>query len=201
MGRPIQNKQAHFTAEGEDGGPQAPAQIYSAERIIFLSGEVSEALITQIIAGMISLAIHDATTPIKLIISTYGGSIDEMFALYDTIKYIPCPVHTVGMGKIMSAGVLLLAAGAPGSRMIGENARIMIHPTSGVSAGTFFQVKNDTDEHLRQQLQMEKLISRETKITDQKVKELMRVGYDVYLTPKQALDLGIVDQIIGSDKK
>jgi ATP-dependent Clp protease protease subunit len=201
MGRPTTNRQVHFTADGDETTPQAPAQIYSADRIIYLSGEVSETLITQIIAGMISLAIHDPTTPIKLIISTYGGSIDEMFALYDTMKYIPCPVHTVGMGKIMSAGVLLLAAGTPGSRMIGENARIMVHPCSGVSAGTFFQVKNDTDEHVRQQLQMEKLIARETKITDQKVKELMRVGYDVYLTPKQALEMGIVDQIIGSDKK
>src|SRR5271166_4169287 len=99
-------------------------------RMVFLHGEVSENAIAQVIAQMLHLA-HVGNEPIHLILSTYGGSIDEMFSLYDTIKFLPCPVHTVALGKVMSAGVLLLAAGVKGKRMIGASARVMIHPVSG----------------------------------------------------------------------
>lgn len=201
MGRPILNRHVQFTAEGEEVVQQAPAQIYSAERIVYLSGEVTEHLVSQVIAGMISLATHDPKTPIKLIISTYGGSVDEMFSLYDTIRYLPCPVHTVGMGKIMSAGVLLLASGEKGQRLIGENARVMIHGISGVVGGTFYQVKNETSEHERQQKQMEKLLMRETKMSQKYIDSVMKGNTDVYLQPDDALRLGIVDQVIGSAKK
>ena len=201
MGRPIVNRQTQFTSHDEEGVAQAPAQVYSADRIVFLAGEVSEALVTQVIAGMISLANHDPISPIKLIISTYGGSVDEMFALYDTIKYLPCPVHTVGMGKIMSAGVLLLASGAKGSRIIGENARIMLHATSGASMGTFLQVQNESAEHARQQKQMEKLLLRESKMTPKQLESMMTVGHDVYVLPEQAVTLGLVDQVIPGTKK
>lgn len=201
MGRPIVNKQTQFANHEDDGGSAAPIQVYSAERIVYLAGEVSEALITQVIAGMISLAHHDPISPIKLIISTYGGSVDEMFALYDTIKYLPCPVHTVGMGKIMSAGVLLLASGTKGSRLIGENARIMIHSTSGASMGNFLQVQNETAEHQRQQKQMESLLLRESKMTQKQLTAMMTAGHDVYVLPTQAVTLGLVDQVIQSNKK
>lgn len=202
MGRPIVNRQVQFASHDDDGGiAQAPAQVYSAERIVYLAGEVSEVLVTQVIAGMISLASHDPVSPIKMIISTYGGAVDEMFALYDTIKYIPCPVHTVGMGKIMSAGVLLLAAGEKGQRIIGENARIMLHATSGASMGTFLQVKNETEEHERQQKQMEKLLLRESKMTSKQLTSIMSAGHDVYVLPEQAMSLGLVDQVIQSTKK
>lgn len=198
MGRPVENK-FHHASHDEDA--MSSASVYSAERIVYLAGEVSEALVTQVIAGMISLASHDPKSPIRLIISTYGGSVDEMFALYDTIKYLPCPVHTVGMGKIMSAGVLLLASGEKGSRIIGENARIMVHATSGASMGTFLQVQNETKEHARQQKQMEGLLLRESNMTQKQLDKMMNATHDVYVLPEEAVELGLVDQVIRSTKK
>lgn len=202
MGRPVFSRQKDKALTDDDGGDHSStAQVYSADRIVYLAGEVSEALVIQVIAGMISLASHDPRSPIKLVISTYGGSVDEMFSLYDTIKYLPCPVHTVGMGKIMSAGVLLLASGEKGSRIIGENARIMIHATSGESRGTFLQVANECSEHVRQQKQMETLLLRESKMTQKQIDTIMKANHDIYVLPQEAVRLGLVDEIIGSNKK
>ena len=85
----------------------------SDDRTILLHGGVNEETIAQVIAGLAHLAGIN-NEEIRLVISTYGGSVHEMFALYDMIKYIKCPVRTIALGKVMSAGVLLLASGEKG---------------------------------------------------------------------------------------
>jgi ATP-dependent Clp protease protease subunit len=120
-----------------------------------------------------------------------------MFALYDTIKFLPCPVHTVAIGKVMSAGVLLLAAGKKGKRMIGKSARIMIHPVSGGAYGNVFQMVNDASEHNRLQNQMVDAIVRESKASKDQLLKIMKTGHDVYILPEEALRLGLVDKIMG----
>jgi ATP-dependent Clp protease protease subunit len=136
--------------------------------------------------------------PINLVISTYGGSIDEMFSLYDTIKFLPCPVHTVALGKVMSAGVLLLASGVKGKRMIGKSARIMVHPVSGDVFGNIFEAMNEINELHRLQQLMETSLSHETNMNIEDVKKIMHAGHDYFMTPEEAVRLGIVDKIIGA---
>lgn len=172
-----------------------------SERIIYLSGEVNEHSISQVIAGVVVLANQDNRLPITLFVSTYGGSVDEMFSLYDVIKHVSCPIHTIGLGKVMSAGVLLLASGKKGCRMVGSSARLMIHPISGVSEGNFFQLKNELAETERQQKMMEEMLLRETKMSRQKLQEIMKSGYDHYITAQEAVKLGIVDVIIEPKEK
>jgi ATP-dependent Clp protease protease subunit len=171
-------------------------QQQSSARIVVLHGDVTEHTISAVIVQLLDLA-NQNHKPIHLVISTYGGSVDEMFSLYDTIKFLPCPVHTIALGKVMSAGVLLLASGVKGKRMIGRSARIMIHPISGGAIGTVFDVMNEAKEHARlQELMMDALV-KETKISKKKVQEIMKVGHDCYLTPDEAIKLGIVDKIVG----
>jgi ATP-dependent Clp protease, protease subunit len=165
-------------------------------RIVVLAGDVNEQSITLVVAQLLHLASQN-NKPIHLVISTYGGSVDEMFTLYDTIKFLPCPVHTIALGKVMSAGVLLLASGAKGKRMIGRSARLMVHPVSGGSGGNIFEVINDTREMKRQQSQMIDALVKETKSSRTDIEKLMKAGHDVYLTPQDAIRLGIVDRIIG----
>ena len=117
-----------------------------SERIVYLSGDVNEHSISSVITTLLSLANQDSKTPINLIVSTYGGSVDEMFSLYDVMKFLPCPVHTVGLGKIMSAGVLLMSAGKKGKRSIGKNTRVMIHPISSGNFGSVIEMINEVDE-------------------------------------------------------
>ncbi len=166
------------------------------ERIIYLSGEVNEHSIAQVIAGIVILTNQDPHAPITLLVSTYGGSVDEMFSLYDVIKHVSCPIHTVGLGKIMSAGVLILASGKKGCRTIGQSARVMIHSITAGSEGTPFQLKNDLRETERQQKLMEDMLLRETKMTRAKLSQIMKSGVDSYLSAQEALKLGIVDAII-----
>jgi ATP-dependent Clp protease protease subunit len=135
--------------------------------------------------------------PIYLVVSTYGGSIDEMFMLYDTLKFLPCPVHTVALGKVMSAGVLLIASGVKGKRMIVASALVMIHPVSGGVYGNVFEVANETSEQLRLQKLLIETLALETKMTVAQVEKIMKAGHDYYITAPEAVKLGIVDLIIG----
>ena len=166
------------------------------DRLVVLHGEVNEHSISSVIVQLLHLA-NQNHKPIHLVISTYGGSVDEMFSLYDTIKFLPCPVHTIALGKVMSAGVLLLASGVKGKRMIGRSARIMIHPISGGLIGNVFEAMNEMKEFERLQELMVSALMSETKLKKEDIDKLMKAGHDFFLTPEQAIEMGIVDRIIG----
>jgi len=198
MGRPVNYKNRTRTNSGEE--------IYFAsnisgadDRLVVLHGEVNELSISNVIVQLLHLA-NQNHRPIHLVISTYGGSVDEMFSLYDTIKFLPCPVHTIALGKVMSAGVLLLASGVKGKRMIGKSARIMIHPISGGLIGNVFEAMNEMKEFERLQELMVSALMSETKLTKENIDKLMKAGHDFFLTPEQAIEMGIVDKIIGDTK-
>lgn len=169
------------------------------DRLVVLHGEVNEHSISNVILQLLHLA-NQNHKPIHLVISTYGGSVDEMFSLYDTIKFLPCPVHTIALGKVMSAGVLLLASGIKGKRMIGRSARIMIHPISGGLIGNVFEAMNEMKEFERLQELMVSALMSETKLKKEEIDKLMKAGHDFFLTPEQAVEMGIVDKIIGETK-
>ena len=168
-------------------------------RLVVLHGEVNEQSIHNVMVQLLLLA-NQNHKPIHLVISTYGGSVDEMFSLYDTIKFLPCPVHTIALGKVMSAGVLLLASGVKGKRMIGRSARIMVHPISGGVVGNVFEAMNEMKEFERLQELMTNALLTETKMKKEEIDALMKAGHDCFLTPEQAINMGIVDKIIGENK-
>lgn len=167
-------------------------------RIVVLHGDVNEHTISHVVVQLLQLA-NQNHKPIHLVISTYGGSVDEMFSLYDTIKFLPCPVHTIALGKVMSAGVLLLASGVKGKRLIGRSARIMIHPISGGLYGNVFEAMNEVKEHERLQSLMTDALQKETKMSRDEIEKIMKAGHDYYLTPEQAIKMGIVDGYIGDN--
>lgn len=198
MGRPINSHSKGKSSVGDDvyyiSQPSG-----ADDRLVVLHGEVNEHSISNVIVQLLHLA-NQNHKPIHLVISTYGGSVDEMFSLYDTIKFLPCPVHTIALGKVMSAGVLLLASGVKGKRMIGSSARIMIHPISGGVLGNVFEAMNEMKEFERLQSLMVSALMNETQMKKEEIDKLMKAGHDFFLTPAQAIQMGIVDKIIG-DKK
>lgn len=198
MGRHVYCKAAPGVLH-EHESDEVPVRTHQADnsRIVTLHGEVNEYSISLIVVQLLQLA-NINSNPIHLVISTYGGSVDEMFGLYDAIKFLPCPVHTVALGKVMSAGVLLLASGAKGKRLIGASSRVMIHPLSGGTGGNVFEIVNSSREHARLHEQMCAALVSETKMTKEQVETFMKAGHDVYMTAKEAIDLGIADIIIGS---
>lgn len=198
MGRPV-NVYSKSKSNGQDDVYYVSQPAGADDRLVILHGEVNEHSISNVIVQLLHLA-NQNHKPIHLVISTYGGSVDEMFSLYDTIKFLPCPVHTIALGKVMSAGVLLLASGVKGKRMIGGSARIMIHPVSGGVLGNVFEAMNEMKEFERLQDLMVSALIKETKMKKEEIDKLMKAGHDFFLTPERAIQVGIVDKIIG-DKK
>tara|TARA_R100000988_G_scaffold100686_1_gene71859 strand:- start:573 stop:1187 length:615 start_codon:yes stop_codon:yes gene_type:complete len=136
--------------------------------------------------------------PILFYLSTYGGNADDMFALYDLMRVVRCEteIHTVGLGKVMSAGVLILAAGTKGARYIGKNCRVMIHSVMGGNAGSLHNMLNEMDaiENL-QQMYIDCLVS-ETKLTEAKIKKMLERKVNIYLSAEEAVEYGIADHIV-----
>ena len=134
---------------------------------------------------------------IRFFISTYGGSADDMFALYDLMEIVKedTVIKTIGLGKVMSAGVLLLAAGTHGERRIGKNCRVMIH---NVVAGSHGSLPNLTNElEAIQQLQDDYVdaLVQNTKLSKKKLKKILN-EVNVYLSAEEAVEYGIADIII-----
>ena len=195
--------------EGEDkkiilidsagGTPKEPDM-----RIVGLFSEVNEEKIAEVIHSILFFdelnkqSEPDDQKPITFYLSTYGGNADDMFAMYDTMRIIreTSEIHTVGLGKVMSAGVLLLAAGTKGKRQIGKNCRVMIHSVMGGNHGNLHNMMNEMEaiEQL-QDMYCEALIA-ESKLTKAKLKKMIERKVNVYLSAEEAVELGIADEII-----
>ena len=136
--------------------------------------------------------------PIKMIVSTYGGSAAEMFSIHDAMRTVreTTTIETVGLGKVMSAGVLLLASGTEGQRKIGRNCRVMIHSILGGSQGSLVSIENEIEEMRWIQERYIKCLAAETKLTERKIQAMLKKQLDIYLSAEQAVEYGIADIII-----
>jgi len=172
--------------------------------LLGLFAEVAEEKIAELIHGLLVVTENEYAKkeeeriPIDFYLSTYGGSADDMFALYDIMRLVreDVIVRTVGLGKVMSAGVLLLAAGTKGERRIAKNCRIMIHSVVGGNQGDLHNMLNEMEaiEQL-QQMFVDCLVS-ETKMTKARLKKMLDRKVNVYLSAEEAVELGIADIII-----
>ena len=186
-------------------------------RLLSLYGEISEEVASEAIFTMRALhslgrkeRLEKATEegeedrtivehePFEFAISTWGGSAHDMFAIYDTMRMIreDCEIETIGLGKVMSAGVLLLAAGTKGKRRIGANTRIMLHSVIAGSHGALHNLENDLKEARWIQDQHIGALADETTMTKRQLARLMNRKVNVYLTAEQAVEKGIADIII-----
>lgn len=136
--------------------------------------------------------------PIEFYVSTFGGQASEMFAVYDVMRMVRenVPVMTVGLGKVMSAGVLLLASGTKGIRKIGKHCRVMIHGVNSGHSGYIADMENEFNETKLTQKQYVAALAAETDMTPAYIRKLMSKKTNVYLDAQQAVDLGIADIIV-----
>ena len=135
---------------------------------------------------------------ITFYVSTYGGSADDMFSIYDVMNFSKtrCDVVTCGLGKVMSAGVLLLAAGTKGKRQIGRNCRVMIHAVSAGNIGSVHNLVNELDEIQNLQEAYIDAIVENSNFTKRGLKKLMDRKVNVYLSAEEAIEHGIADILI-----
>jgi ATP-dependent protease ClpP protease subunit len=135
--------------------------------------------------------------PIDFIVSSHGGLAADMFSVYDVIRELrdKTPIHTKGLGKVMSAGVLLLASGTKGERRIGRYCRVMIHGVMAGQHGYLADVENEFKETRAIQRMYVKALAEETSMSEAYVRKLMNKKTNVYLDAEEAVKLGIADII------
>jgi ATP-dependent Clp endopeptidase proteolytic subunit ClpP len=188
----------------QDDGPKM--------RKIGLIGDVNEEKTNDLIYGLYALkemgkVVEEAKgkkkqkityDPIELIISTHGGSASEMFAIYDVMRDVraDCPIQTFGLGKVMSAGVLLLASGTKGQRKIGKNCRVMMHAVIAGNSGSIHNLQNEMAEVLETQKRYIEALRQETKMSVKKINEFFNRHVDIYLSAEEAVKLGIADIVV-----
>ena len=164
------------------------------DRIIWLGSEVRDDNANEICAKILLLAAEDPKRDIYLYINSPGGSITAGMAIYDTMKFVPNDIVTVGIGMAASMGQFLLSAGEPGKRYATPHARVMMHQPSGGIGGTASDIKIQAEQLLHIKKQMAQLIAQHTGQTVDQIE--MDSDRDRWFTAEEAKEYGFVDQVI-----
>ncbi len=163
------------------------------DRIIFLSGEIDDALANTVVAQLIYLEGKDPSKDISIYINSPGGSVTAGMAIYDTMNYIKCDVSTISVGFSASMGAFLLAAGTKGKRYALKNSEIMIHQVLGGAQGQASDVKIHAEQLLKTKAKMNRILAENT---GKPIEVIERdTDRDNYLTADEALAYGIVDKV------
>ena len=132
--------------------------------------------------------------PIKIHIDYFGGSVYQILGLISVIETSKVPIWTISTGVSMSAGLMLLISGH--KRFAHKYSTQLYHQLSSATWGTLESIKDDVKELKRLQKILEEIITSKTKLTKKKLKEINLLKKDWFLTPKESLELGIIDEII-----
>ena len=185
-------------------------------RTINLYGDISEQKGADVVAALLyletnshALSLEDPQDPesqqiivarsIAMMVSTHGGTASDMFSILDVMDMVKdrtCDIETFGIGKVMSAGVPILAAGTKGKRKVGRNCRIMLHNVMAGTGGTIFSMENELEEIKWIQERYIETLANYTKLTPSKIKKLLKTQKDVYISAEEAIKMGIADEII-----
>ena len=164
------------------------------ERIIILGTPINDQIANLTVAQLLYLAREDPTKPIRMYINSPGGQVYAGMAIYDTMQQVECPVSTVAVGFTASFGTILLTAGAKGMRYALPNATIHMHQPLGGAQGQASDIAIQAQEILRLRTTLNSILSRHTGQTVEKIAE--DTDRDLYMTPQQAKDYGLVDEVL-----
>ena len=163
------------------------------DRIIFLSGEIDDAMANTVVAQLIYLEGKDPNKDISLYINSPGGSVTAGMAIYDTMNYIKCDVSTICIGLAASMGAFLLSSGAKGKRYALPNSEIMIHQPLGGASGQASDIKIHAEHILRTKAKLNRILAENTG------KDVATIDRDTdrdnFLSADEALRYGLIDRV------
>jgi ATP-dependent Clp protease protease subunit len=163
------------------------------ERIIFIVGPIDDNVANLIVAQLLFAEYENADKEVRIYINSPGGSVTAGLSIYDTMQFLNCDVRTVCLGQAASMGALLLAAGTKGKRTCLPNARVMIHQPSGGSQGQASDIEIQAREIMYLRERMNEIMAFHTgKSAEDIARDTER---DHFLTPQQALEYGLVDEV------
>jgi ATP-dependent Clp protease protease subunit len=185
------------TGEGERA-----YDIYSRllkERIIFLSGPITDTLANSVVAQLLFLEHEDPKKDIKIYLNTPGGSVTAGLAIYDTMQYVKPDVSTICVGMAASMGAVLLTAGKKGKRFALPNSEILLHQVMGGVEGQAVEVEITARQIIKLRDKINSILS---KHTGQPLAKISKdTDRDFYLSAEDAKDYGIIDEIIKINHK
>lgn len=169
------------------------------DRIVFIGTEINADVANVVMAQLLFLESDDPEKPINLYINSPGGDVTAGLAIYDTMQYINAPVATLCAGRAMSMGAVLLAGGEAGMRSALPHSSILIHqPLGGVRGQA-----TDIEIHAKEILRLRKVLTQ--MLTDHSGQTYERVSADCerdyFMTPDEALEYGLIDQIVGKKEE
>ena len=189
----------------QTGKGERSYDIYSRlllDRIVFISGEVTDEMANAVCAQLLFLQSQDAEKEISVYVNSPGGSVTAGLAIYDTMQFVKCPVATYCIGQAASMGAVLLAAGAKGRRHALPNARIMIHQPWGGAEGKASDIEITAREILRLKEVLNGILAKHSGKT---VEEVTRdTDRDHFMSAAEAKEWGLVDRIVsegGAERK
>lgn len=163
------------------------------DRIIFLSGEIDDAVANTVVAQLIYLEAKDPSKDIALYINSPGGSVSAGMAIYDTMNFIRCDVSTTCVGLAASMGAFLLSSGAKGKRYAMPNSEIMIHQPLGGAQGQASDIKIQADHILKIKQKLNRILAENT---GRPLAEIERdTDRDNYMSAEEAQQYGLIDKV------
>jgi ATP-dependent Clp protease protease subunit len=190
-----------YVIETSNRGERA-FDIYSLllkERIVFLGTPINDQVANVIIAQLLYLDREDPEKDINLYINSPGGVINAGLAIYDTMQLISAPVSTICIGLAASMGTVLLSAGHKGKRFALPNATIHMHQALGGAQGQAKDIEIAAREILRLQEVIRDIVAHRTGQDAEKVARDM--DRDFYMNPHQALEYGLIDEILAKPEE
>jgi len=168
------------------------------DRIIFLGGPVSDAVANLVIAQLLFLEHEDPKKDIKLYINSPGGSVTAGMAIYDTMQYIKPDVSTICVGLAASMSATILAAGVKGKRFALPNSQILIHQVMGGAEGQASEIEITAKQILKMKEKLNQVLAKHTGQTVGKIEK--DTDRDYYMTPPEAKEYGLIDEVIKQNK-
>ena len=169
------------------------------DRIIFIGSPIDDQIANLVVAQLLHLEAEEQDKDIYMYINSPGGSVTAGLAIYDTMQYIKPDVNTICIGQASSMGATLLTAGQAGKRFALPNCRIMIHQPWGGAQGQASDIEIQANEILRLKNNLNKIMQ---KHTGQKLAKIVKdTDRNFYMSAAEAVEYGIVDEVIASRKK
>ncbi|HYD47805.1 MAG TPA: ATP-dependent Clp endopeptidase proteolytic subunit ClpP [Terriglobales bacterium] len=183
----------------QTGRGERAYDIYSRllkDRIVFLGTVITDEIANLVTAQFLFLESEDPERDIHFYINSPGGSVSAGLAIYDTMQYVRPPISTLCLGQAASMAAWLLAAGAPQKRYALPHSRIMLHQPFGGAQGQAADIDIHAREIVRMREQLSAILARHS---GQSVKRIEKdTDRDLFLTAKQAVEYGLVDEVIAS---
>ena len=181
----------------QTGKGERTYDIYSRlliDRIVFISGEVTDEMANAVVAQLLFLQAQDAKKRINVYVNSPGGSVTAGLAIYDTMQFVTCPIATYCVGQAASMGAVLLTAGEKGLRHSLPNSRIMIHQPWGGAEGKASDIEITAREILRLKEKLNEILAKHSGRT---MEEVVRdTDRDHFMSAEETRAWGLIDKVV-----